>query len=276
MIVWNWVYYIYDKADRLIFSQDGNRRQAGEWMFYIPDISGKECFSGVCRNTFDLFSDPLDSVVVKADWYSGSSYGDGPYQGYYLSGVSLVSPIVLTVNYYNNYSFLGRNGIPSETDERTCYDESAELDGFGKRYIESSQGLLTGTMIAELPNANEPFMTVDYRYNVFYYDNLERVIQTKSSSYWSDEKEYFTYNFEGQPIKKKHFHSPYRGNDQTELYFYTYDNEGRSRLTTYQLNGGENVTLANRHYDVLGRLVLDFRSGRSELHTGYGYNVSKK
>ncbi|MDR1054413.1 MAG: DUF6443 domain-containing protein, partial [Prevotellaceae bacterium] len=42
----DWTYYIYDKADRLIFSQDGERRAKGEWLFSIPDALGRPTVTG--------------------------------------------------------------------------------------------------------------------------------------------------------------------------------------------------------------------------------------
>ena len=50
------VYYIYDKAGRLILSQDGEQRSKGEWMFTLPDILGRTVLSGICKNSFDYRS----------------------------------------------------------------------------------------------------------------------------------------------------------------------------------------------------------------------------
>ena len=37
-----WTYYIYDKGDRLVLTQDGNQRARGEWSFRLQDILGRE------------------------------------------------------------------------------------------------------------------------------------------------------------------------------------------------------------------------------------------
>lgn len=99
----NWSLYIYDNSDHLIFSQNGNQRQRNEWAFSIPDVFGRECFSGICKNSMSSFPATLNSVVVNASWQSGtsSSIGAGPYKGYYLSGTPLISPTILCVNYYD-------------------------------------------------------------------------------------------------------------------------------------------------------------------------------
>lgn len=275
-----WVYYIYDKADRLIFSQDGNRRQAGEWMFSIPDIFGKECISGICSNSFDAFSAPLDSVVVKAERQStpssaaGDATGDISNLGYRLSGVSLISPTILRANYYNDYSFPGRNGIPAETDADLCYDTDAESEGFGRYYAASAQGLLTGTVTAQI-SSGKVAPSTDYLYSIMYYDNHGRVVQTKSGNHLTGgtEKEYVAYDFIGQTTQRKHVHSATGKMTQTEVYTHTYDPAGRLLTTTHQLNNGKKTTLIDNVYDELGRLASNRRNGQFNLKTDYTYNV---
>ncbi|MCM1757668.1 RHS repeat domain-containing protein [Bacteroides ovatus] len=270
----SWTFYVYDKGDRLIFSQDGNMRTRGEWFFSIPDALGRDCFAGICKNTFNVFSNPLRDIVVNADWQSSSSSaaaGSGPYKGYSLSGVSLVSPTVYLVNYYNNYSFLGKNGIPVESDSNVSYDTAAESDGFGQRYTASAQGLLTGMLTACLDNSGTP----SYFYSVMYYDSYGRLVQSKSSNHLTDGKdtEYIAYNFVGQPIKRKHVHSATGKATQTEIYSYTYDHAGRLLTTTHELNNSSPVVLVSNEYDDLGRLKSNSRNGNPNLKTDYTYNV---
>lgn len=189
--------------------------------------------------------------------------GSGPYKGYYLSGVSLVSPTVLLVNYYNNDSFLGKNGVPLETDPSVSYDTAAESEGFGQRYTASAQGLLTGMQTARLDDSATPF----YDYSVLYYDSYGRLIQSKSSNHLTDEKdkEYIAYNFVGQPTKRKHVHSATGKAVQTEIYSYTYDHAGRLLTTIHQLNDGSPVVLVSNEYYELGRLKSNNRTDLSNL-----------
>ena len=176
----SWQFYIYDKGARLIFTQDGNMRSRGEWAFSIPDMLGQVCFSGVCKNSLDVFSNTLSSVAVKADWRfdTASSTGAGPYKGYYLSGISLTTPTIMQANYYNDYSFLGKNGVPAESDARVKYDQSAETEGYGKRYQQSAQGLLTGNVTSRLSDSG----VQSYSYSVVYYDSSDRIVQTRSNN----------------------------------------------------------------------------------------------
>ena len=263
----DWVYYIYDESDRPIFSQDGEQRRKEQWMFNVFDSSNRVVLTGLCKNIFDYLADPLKTVAVKVTWTGDINVT----KGYAITGITLVNPVVLSVNYYNNYSFLGKNGIPVETDSSVSYDTAAESEGFGQRYTASAQGLLTGMLTARLDDSAIP----SYDYSVLYYDSYGHLIQTKSNNHLPGgiEKEYVAYNFVGQPIRRKHVHSASGKSTQTEVYSYTYDHTGRLLTTTHQLNDGSPVVLVSNEYDELGRLKSNSRNGLSNLKTVYTYNV---
>ena len=267
----DWMYFIYDKADRLIFSQDGEQRVKGEWAFSIPDALGRIVLSGRCNNSFDYAASPLAAVVVETN----RSDTTNVYKGYAQpSGINLVSPVILSVNYYDDYTFLGNNGIPNSID--TQY--SAE-SGYGICYGDhqitnkyKSKGLLTGILTAQIAPSG---ISTTYLYSVMYYDSYGRLIQSKSSNHLTDGKdtEYIAYNFVGQPIKRKHVHSATGKATQTEIYSYVYDHAGRLLTTTHELNNGSPVVLVSNEYDELGRLKSNNRNGNPNLKTDYTYNV---
>lgn len=243
-----WILYVYDRADRLILSQDGNQRKYGQWSFSIPDNFDRVVLMGVCNNQLDYSTEPLASSIVKA---SRNNTTDSN-KGYSVTGLNLNTLQVLNVNYYDNYDFTGKNSIPDSTDLRAGYDEEYKAEGYGERYTVSAKGLLTGTLIAQLGGSSSK---PTYLYSVMYYDNRGRLIQAKSNNQLPDgtDKEYFAYNFTGQPVKRKHVHSV-GSTVRTELYTYTYDHAGRLLTTTHELNDGGKIKLIDNMYDELGRL----------------------
>jgi len=256
------VYYIYDKADRLIFSQDGEQRLKNEWTFSVPDELGRTILSGICKNTLSHTADPLKSVVAIARWTGGTNI----YKGYTITGLTLSSPTILAVNYYDNYTFLGTNGIPNNANTR--YNVEA---GYGTQGTDGNIGLLTGTLTALLDGSATPA----YLYAVMYYDNRGRVVQTKSNNHLAGgvEKNYIAYNFSNQPVLKKHVHSATGKTEQTELYTHEYDHAGRLKKTKHKLNTGGEVTLAENTYDELGRLLTNKKGGNENLKSTYSYNI---
>ena len=91
---------IYDAADHLIFSQDGEQRKQvpQKWSFNIPDVFGRTVQTKVISNDSLIYTaDPLKGIIVKADWAKTSNN----YKGYNVSGITLSSPTILDVNYYD-------------------------------------------------------------------------------------------------------------------------------------------------------------------------------
>ena len=110
--------YVYDKADRLIFVQDGNLKGQGRWRFTIPDALGRTVLSGLCSDTLPVVGSPVEAEFT----------GSGSYKGYAVKVGGTVRELsgsrLLTVNYYDNYDFLGKNGFPAY-----AYDSSMESSG---------------------------------------------------------------------------------------------------------------------------------------------------
>ncbi|MFV0328207.1 MAG: DUF6443 domain-containing protein [Dysgonomonas sp.] len=266
----DWMYYVYDKADRVIFTQDGEQynKSPKEWTFSIPDAFGRVVLTGTCTNSLDYSANPLANIVVKASYNTGRTNLSNSYT---VTGVTLSAPRILSVNFYDNYDFRGMTEVPSSGTEYIA--ES----GYGTQYTGGYKDLLTGSLTAQYQSDGTIAST--YLYSVMYYDDRGRLIQTKGNNHLTGgvEKEYIAYNFTGQPTQRKHVHSATGKNTQTEVYAYSYDHAGRLLKTTHQLTDGttvkDQVTLAENDYDELGRLKTNKKGGRAELNTTYSYNV---
>ena len=188
------VYTVYDSADRPVFVQDGEQRAKGEWSFSIPDAFGRIVLTGTCKNTLDYTNDPLKNVVVKATRLTGTSHTND-LKGYTLpSQVTLATPTVLSVNYYDRYDFIGSNGIPSGAS--TAYEKVA---GYDELRTVGVKGLLTGTLMAKL---NSSGAVSGYLYSVMYYDGRGRLIQQRGNNSLGGEDKIFTaYDFPGNPTQ---------------------------------------------------------------------------
>ena len=254
------VYTVYDAADRPVFTQDGNQRAKGEWSFSISDAFSRIVLTGTCKNVFDYTANPLGSNVVTAAWSNGST----ALKGYSVTGITLTAPVVLSANYYDDYEFLGKNGIPD--DATTGY---SEMPGYGKRYSGGCKGQLTGNWTARLTS-----QLAGSTYLVMYYDDRYRVIQRKGNNSLNGmEAVYTSYNFEGSPVKEKRIHSVPGQDIITEVRNHTYDLANRLLQTTYQLNDDAPVILVDNVYDEIGRLKTEKRTGHSKLRTDYTYNL---
>ena len=228
--------------------------------FSISDAFSRIVLTGTCKNVFDYTANPLGSNVVTAAWSNGST----ALKGYSVTGITLTAPVVLSANYYDDYEFLGKNGIPD--DATTGY---SEMSGYGKRYSGGCKGQLTGNWTARLTS-----QLAGSTYSVMYYDDRYRVIQRKGNNSLNGmEAVYTSYNFEGSPVKEKRIHSVPGQDIITEVRNYTYDLANRLLQTTYQLNDDAPVILVDNVYDEIGRLKTEKRTGHSKLRTDYTYNL---
>ncbi len=191
------------------------------------------------------------------------------YKGYANPTVALITPKLLTVNYYDDYSFLNKNAITEFNNKGFGFAQEA---GFGAQGS-SAKSLPTGTLTAQLDNAT----TTVYHGTVMYYDDIKQMIQCISGNHLEGkDKEHIAYNFTGQPTNRKHVHV---GNTtRTEYYAYTYDHAGRLKKTTHRVEGTGitnpvTVILAENTYDELGRLACSKANDNANLDRTYQYNV---
>lgn len=274
-----WTYFVYDKGDRLVLTQDGNQRERGEWSFRMQDMLGHECLTGVLTGSYDPFSNPLNAVQV----YAVRDRNANDYSllhGYTVNGITLPAEYeVLTVNWWDDYSFLdGQDGM-NGTDYQYLAPSGSEV--YGECYEASAQGLQTGrwsTILGEIPDEwaeGEPSVR-----EVWYYDDHGRTVY-HVKGYPSGKRvvERSGYDFVGNLTA---LGRTMYGADETshsETIAYTYDNWGRPLETTSTLDDGSDITLASNSYDTIGRLSSVTRGGTasqnapSALTGTFSYNV---
>ena len=264
----DWTYFIYDESDRLVFEQDGNDREAGQWRFTLYDALGRVCLKGICQNEFNVFSNPLSGITVRVT-------RDYPLSvtrlyGYYIQGLTLNIPTIYEVNWWDDYSFLGKWDVPSSFNIYAGYSDPQPGDPYGCRYMASAAGLLTGTYTFVLDGS----FSETYLWKVNYYDDKGKIVKT-SESVINDGKvsSRFGYNFAGQLTAVENDYVPSLRNAFRERYTYTYDQCGRPLKTIHNFADGPSVTLTDLVYDPVGRKVRDKRNGVSALNTTYQYNA---
>lgn len=259
----DWTHYVYDKADRLILSQDGEQRTSNKWSFTKYDDFGRIILTGIAvlkDKTHSSLQDTYKTVVVKEIPDSSQPFG---YTWNTLSGITY--PSVLTANYYDDIERM----LSLSTDFKAKLAYSAKSD-YGTKHT-SDKGLLVGT---RSKYTNETGNIIGEITNAMYYDIKGQLIQMQSTNHkGGTESEYIAYNFTGQPTKRQHVHRYPGKTDQTETYTYEYDHAGRLLATKHQLNTGSTVVLAQNTYDDLGRLKSTTANNQSALTTSYTYNV---
>ena len=247
-----WIRMEYDDADRLVFTQDGEQRRRGESTFMLYDIHGRECVTGVCGH--DIPTGNMISGFALAE-YVGAG---GALDGYACSGVTLVSPQVMSAFYYDSHAFVD--------DFATGLPDSLAMYG---THIPSLIGRRTGSCLHEVSEG----ISGKKVWGLVRYDGRGRVSHTEMSypdGGWDTED--VEHDFLGSPVRR---HLVHRKGTETvrEDLTYTYDDSERLLEVRHSLNGGTPVLLARNTYDELGRLSGTERGSNDALSSTYSYNV---
>jgi len=260
------IYMVYDQANRLVLSQDGNQRLKSKWTITKYDDLGRILYTGIInREIAQSEKDIIHNNVITESLGTSNPFHDTGYTCNYF--VSEIDP--LTVNYYDNYSFIS-NLSTDDIKAKLPYDNSKEQE-YGKQYT-SAKGLLTGTRTYTLDNSGI------YTVTAMYYDIKGQLIQSRATNHLDGyDLVYTKYDFSGKPTKTLKGHSiSSNTTGVSEVYRYVYDHAGRSTKTFYQLNGGTEVLLTDQSqsgaYDELGRLRTKKRHNGTDLEQ-FDYNI---
>ncbi len=250
------VLMVYDKANRLILSQDGNQKIKQQWLVNKYDVLGRLLYTGIIEDSLsheDLIADLRDEVIIES-WNTASDIDNTGY-----TCGRFTPDKLLTVNYYDNYNFV------TLTDVNLDYDASKENE-YGYKYP-SAKGLLTGTRTYLLDDSN------NYTATAQYYDYKGQMIQSRSSNHLGGhDYVYNQYNFTGNVTKTLQEHNIAGQPTVTELYEYDYDHALRPTTVNYTLNSNDRVLLASNKYDELGRLVEKKRHSNADTEE-FEYNI---
>lgn len=267
--------YVYDKADRIILSQDGNQLQDHEWTFTFYDIHGRESLSGRCY--IDTVPS-LDDVIVTAKRIaSGRNTGGVLDSGYTVENFpfTVFNPhkqfTLLQANYYDDYFFTPDNkkltfnfDVPSSEKYDSLYVN--EING-----SISARGFLTGTKVKILGADDSSSGTLS---SAFYYDDKGRIVQRRSQNLMGGyDIDYFSYTFGGLLSAKMHLYQLSTRVRHMEEYFYKYNSLGDLISIDHNLdNAHENKQFVQCTYDKARRLQLK-DVGHMGGYTNYVYDI---
>ena len=254
--------YVYDKADRVILSQNGNQSQKKEWTFTFYDNQGRLALTGLCS-----FNDPpsLDNSIVRA--YRTTAEKDGVlHSGYEVEHFPYTLSSLLQVNYYDDYNFT--------TDTQLAFGlEKIGKVQYDSLYINheasliSAQGRLTGTKIKVLDK--EQYLT-----SALYYDYKGRIIQGRCQNHLGGyDTDFYSYTYTGKLFARLHTYQIGNGKRHMEEYTYEYLADGELRDVYHRVDNAYRANhLLYYTYDNARRVFLKDVGGLG-AYTIYTYDV---
>ncbi len=252
------ILYRYDKGDVPIFSQDGEMRKRGKWMFSFRDALGRDAVSGVWPSA----QAPSPAVPVVAT-YDGASP---------LGGYSVNTPVPsdckpLSVSYYDDHSFMD-DLVPSDARRVLACDT---LSNYGTPVVGSDRckGLLTGTAVYSLTDPTSKTVSS------FYYDYQGRLIQShRKEALGGDGHIHQSLTFTGKPSRTRETVALPDGRIDSLVTVRSYDGQERLVSETTSLNGrSQSVSYG---YDEIGRMtgrIYGTEANPSTLTETLSYNI---
>ncbi|MCA6066187.1 RHS repeat-associated core domain-containing protein [Chryseobacterium sp. RG1] len=260
-------YMVYDKADRLVATQDANLRSASTWHVTKYDKFGRVAYTGLMPlpgKTREWLQD-ITNLYVITENRDAQGFTMSGMQIYYTNSLYQQIETILSVNYYDTYP----TGTPAFTS--TIPNQSVVLTDNMSSEL-STKGLPLASYVKNIEDDN---WTKSYNY----YDTRGRVIATHSinhlGGYTKTESEL---DFAGLAKQSITYHK--RLSTDTERVItetFEYDNQNRLKVHKHKVDNNAEEILAQNEYNELSQLSSKLvggtalGSGLQEIN--YAYNI---
>ncbi|OCA68975.1 hypothetical protein BBI01_17320 [Chryseobacterium artocarpi] len=272
-----WEYMAYDKANRLIMTQDANMRSSGKWLFTKYDKFSRVIYTGIANIGAQFIRQQVQGSI---DYYINNgkpSTEDRNTTGFNSAGLSIKYTNaaypgehiekVYTVNYYDTYpSYSFNPSVPSNIQGSTILTDAASSA------TRSTKGLPVMSFVKNIEDDN-------WTTNYTYYDLKGRAIGTHAINHLGGYTRIESkLDFSGTPetIITKHK----RLNADIEKVItekFTYDHQNRLLIHKHQVDSNPEEILAQNNYNELLELVTKKVGGTNPgmpLQTvNYQYNI---
>ncbi len=231
--------FIYDKADRIRFSQNAVLKETNKWMYYKYDVQGRVVSTGIHTNGAPSVA--LQSYVNSATVH----FEKRTDAGYSNLTLPISNFVELTTNYYDDYNFENTITHPSFTP-RNEHVASARVFGMltrtSSRLLKSDGGYST-----ELYNT------------YFWYDEEGRPIQTMKE--YPNSRSMLTqtnFSFTGLPTVIVKTLKRFGSTLITTKDSLGYDHADRLLDIYFTVNNDNEMHIVNNKYNELGQLMQKF------------------
>ncbi|MGI9583959.1 RHS repeat-associated core domain-containing protein, partial [Chryseobacterium sp. RRHN12] len=262
-----WEYMVYNKADRLILTQDTELKGKGQWLFTKYDQFGRVIYTGITSSTSSRVS-MQNSANINVNLYetrtatAGLTLNGMPV---YYTKVSTPTNVtqVLSVNYYDTYP-PGSSAVTNVFAQPLLTDNPANA--------QTTKGLLTASYIKNIEDDQ-------WTKNFIWYDTKGRNIGSRSNNHLGG---YTVVNnkldFAGAVLQTNTYHKRAAADPEKLIVEkFTYDSQNRLLTHTHQVGSNPVEYLAQNKYNEISQLESKKVGGTaaaSPLQTiAYQYNI---
>ena len=242
-------FFVYDKLNRLVLSQDGNQRAQNAWAFIKYDVYQRPVYSGIYTNTVQTTLATVQTLLnnianTVANSYETPLANAAATLGYSNLAFPTTGITILSASYYDGYDF-DQNGTADYTYDKT------HLTGLPATAAQ-------GYAVRNLPTGSKKLVmgTTTWLTSAVFYDDYDRPVQTLSGNHLNPtgmDKASMVYDFVGRVLNTKTTHTGV--GTVTVAQRYTYDQAGRTKGIYHTINTSAEQQVAAYEYNALGQLV---------------------
>lgn len=254
-----WEYFVYDKADRLIMTQDANLHAKSKWLITKYDQFGRAIYTGILAggDRTDMQNQAGSLVITESKQDTG--FTRNGMQIYYTNNYFNLIETVLSINYYDTY--------PADSPARPSQI-------FGKPTIGDDMGQSLNTKNAPTASYVKNIENDSWTKSYIWYDEKARAIGSHSvnhlGGYTKTESEL---DFSGTPQKTKVYHKRLSSDTETIItQIYEYDSQNRLKKQWHQVNSQPQELLSENTYNELSQLS-NKKVGNNLQSIDYAYNI---
>ncbi|WP_160137568.1 DUF6443 domain-containing protein [Chryseobacterium sp. c4a] len=266
-----WEYMVYDKADRLVLTQDANLREKGQWMFTKYDQLSRPIYTGILDSPPGRVQQAsvIEGHGSNSEIRSVNSWNNSGIDVFYTSNKAYPTSNfkLLSVNYYDTYPSYNFNPpFPSTIQGEATLTETMSSEG------RSTKGLPVMSLVKNIENDG-------WTKNYTYYDTKGRAIGTHSINHLGGyTKTESKLDFAGvaQTVITKHKRLE-TDSERVITENFEYDHQNRLLVHKHQVDSNPVEILTQNAYNELSQLeskkVGGVSLGSSLQQIDYKYNI---
>ena len=244
------VYHIYDEYDRIVMTQDGNRRDLKQWFFTKYDVFGNNILDGVYTHGSDISQGQMQ-VLMNAAQGQYETLVDKQNPTYSNNVFPNSSVEINNIYVYGTYAFTNAGAGQIDALVASKFDDAA-YGNLGNTATLRVNNVLTCRLTKVLNSSS--WLT-----EVLYYDKKFRTIQAhKSNIMGGVDVTSLKYTFDGLVTDSYHKHSILNGNTTVINEIkerFEYDDANRLVKQFHQIDAEPEVQLVENIYNELGQLT---------------------
>ncbi|WP_333597180.1 DUF6443 domain-containing protein [Chryseobacterium flavum] len=235
-----WEHMVYDKADRLVFTQEIGMRPAAKWLFTKYDQFGRPIMTGIVAGGTRLEMQNMIGGNIIKEVRTTSGFAKNGMTIYYTNDHFPYLETVHSVNYYDSYPL----GSPPPTN---VFNNKLLTDNPTSKF--NTKGLPLASYVKNIEDDNWTKMYT-------WYDTKGRVVGSRSNNHLGG----FTIlnhklDFSGNILQTNTYHKRLATDTQRNIVeYFTYDSQNRLTMHRHKVDSNPVEILAQNKYNELSQL----------------------